>query len=77
VSIQVKYDDPPTDVTTVEYGSDPKLLDAITLDTIPLSATDTVAVWFTEASLNGFLRINNTSGVQINEIRADLKVRKD
>lgn len=75
VSFQIKYAASPGAVTTIEYGSDPKLLDAIVFDTIPLSITNDVAVWTTEDNLNGFLRINNTSGEIITEVRVQKQVR--
>ena len=75
VTIRVEYDGAPGAVTTIEFGSDPRLTDAFTLDTIPLSATDTLAVWTTQERLNGFIRVNNTSTEQINKVTVQKQVR--
>jgi hypothetical protein len=66
ITLRIEYDAAPGAVTTIQIGSDPRLTDAIDLDTIPLSATDTVAFWTTENRFNGFIWVENTSTVTIN-----------
>lgn len=67
-TVTIVYNVVPTDVTTIEYDSVPTFVNAITLDTIPASATDKVAVWTTQERLPGFIRVKNTSTVQINSV---------
>ena len=75
VTIRVEYNAAPGAVTTIQCGSNPRLSDAFTLDTIPLSATDTVAFWTTQEQLNGFIRVKNTSTAQINKVTVQKQVR--
>lgn len=67
-TITVVYDVVPAAATNIEYDSSPTFANAITLDTIPLSATDKVGVWTTKERLPGFIRVKNTSTVQINSV---------
>lgn len=70
MNIQVVYDSAPGADTEIEYDTDPEFGTAIVLDTIP-SGADLVAVWTTNVTLPGFVRISNTSGVTINKVTAN------
>ncbi len=67
-AITITYNTAPAAVTTIEYAADPLFADFIILDTIPLSATDKIAVLTLTQMLPGFIRINNTSTSQINSV---------
>ena len=67
-AITITYNTAPAAVTTIEYAADPLFADFIILDTIPLSATDKIAVLTITQMLPGFIRINNTSTSQINSV---------
>jgi hypothetical protein len=63
-TITINYSATSTDVTTIQYDSEPTFTNPITLDTLPAS-TDRVGVWTTQERLPGFIRISNTSDVTI------------
>ena len=73
--IVVKYDASPTDVTTIEIATDPTFADAQTLDTIA-AGTPKAAFWSSIDGVmySGFIRINNTSDVQINSVHIQKQV---
>lgn len=75
ITLRIEYAAAPAAVTTIQIGSNPRLTDAIDLDTIPLSATDTVAFWTTQDRLNGFIWVKNTSTVTINKVTVQKQVK--
>ncbi len=67
--ILVTYASAPGSVTTIEISPDNTFADAQTLTTMP--ATAAKSNFFSsviDAAYNGFLRINNTSGVTITDV---------
>ena len=64
VSVMFTFGAAPGAISSVNvlYASDPKMLDAFTLDTVTPGATDTLAGWSTSVPLNGFVAFENTSG---------------
>lgn len=76
LSLTIVYNVVPTTATTIQYDSSPTFANAITLDTLPASATDKVAVWSTTGNylLPGFIRVSNTSSVQINSVTVQKQV---
>ena len=70
LSLTITYNVVPTAVTTIQFDVEPTFTDPITLDTLPASATDKIAVWSTTGNylLPGFIRVSNTSDVQINSV---------
>lgn len=60
----------PPDPFTIEYDIDPTFATAYIIQTITPNVTDKLYTWSTNSELSGFLRINNTGGVSINEAYA-------
>lgn len=70
---RIKFAGVPATPVTIEIASDPTFSDAIVLDTIAPSGTDTLYFWTSDQNviLNGITRINNTSGETIEEVRVN------
>lgn len=67
VTITIVYNVAPGAVTTVEMSPDPSFDNFETVDTIPLS-TEKMNTWVSTVPLMGLIRVNNTSGQQINSV---------
>jgi hypothetical protein len=61
------YDSAPGSDTNILYSNTPTFTDSFILDTIP-SGSDTLAVWQCTEPLQGFIRVYNSSGVDINSV---------
>lgn len=73
-TLQVNYALVPTQTTTIQFSADQSFDNAITLDTLPASATDKTAAYVIREPLNGFIRVYNTSDVSISSIYVNKQV---
>lgn len=73
--LRFKYASAPGGVTTIEIATDQTFADAQILDTVAAGAA-TASFWSLAQGVaySGFIRINNTSGVAINEVRVQEQV---
>ncbi len=67
-TVQVNYNVVPTDTTYFELSPDPTFTNVTQAITIPASATDKVGFLTITEPINGFGRVRNHSGVQINSV---------
>ncbi len=74
LTLQINYDSVPVDVTTIQFAGEPTFVNAITLTTLPASATDKTAALTIREPLPGFIRVYNTSDVTINSIYVNKQV---